>query len=61
MWNKVNICSLNQEQEEKLYKEFIKLKELKNENINTISEVWIKDNSSMIFITDSFFAGSIRQ
>ena len=61
MWNKVNTSSLSSDQEEKLYKEFLKMKELKNENINTISDVWIKDKSSMIFITDSFFAGSIRQ
>ena len=36
------------------------MKFLRHENINTISEVWLKDKDLM-FITDSYFGGSIRQ
>lgn len=61
IWNVINISSLTEEQQKKIYSEFVKMKNLKHENINTISEVWLKDENSLVFITDSFFGGSIRQ
>ena len=61
IWNVINISSLTEEQQKKIYNEFVKMKNLKHENINTISEVWLKDENSLVFITDSFFGGSIRQ
>jgi hypothetical protein len=61
IWNVINISPLTEEQQDKLYEEFVKMKNLKHENINTISEVWLKDQHSLVFITDSFFGGSIRQ
>jgi hypothetical protein len=82
IWNVINITNLTKEHQEKLYEELLRMKNLKHENINTISEVWLKDKESsemknskheyiifelalkekeLVFITDSFFGGSIRQ
>lgn len=52
---------LENSQKEKLYQEILKLKDLHHENINSISDIWIKDEDSLVFITDSFVGGSIRQ
>ena len=61
IWNVINISTLKENQQVMLYEQFLKMKNLKHENINTISEVWVKDGQSLVFITDSFFGGSIRQ
>lgn len=61
IWNVINVSHLEEEQIEKLYYNLLSYKDLKHENINTISDVWLKDECSLVFITDSFFGGSIRQ
>jgi hypothetical protein len=61
IWNVINVSNLEKIQKEKLLNDLLKLKELKHENINTISEVWIRDSNYFVFITDSFFGGSIRR
>ncbi len=60
IWNVLNTSNLDSSKIEKLYCGLKSLKNLKYENINTLLDVWKKDNS-MVFISDSFFAGSIRQ
>ena len=44
-----------------LFKEFDRLKQLNNENILEINDVWVKESDKLIFITDYFSGGSIRQ
>ena len=60
IWNVIDISEMNQDQQEKLFVALTKMKNLRHENINTISEVWLKEGN-LIFITDSFYGGSIRQ
>jgi hypothetical protein len=45
-----------------LFNEFNRLKQLNHENILEINDVWIKESQDkLIFITDYFSGGSIRQ
>jgi hypothetical protein len=45
-----------------LFQEFDCLKQLNHENILELNDVWIKEsNDKLIFITDYFSGGSIRQ
>ncbi len=60
-WNVINIANFNEKQKDNLLYELTKLKELKHENINSIADIWKKDDNNIIFITDSFVGGSIRQ
>jgi hypothetical protein len=61
IWNMIHIGMLDDSRKEILYQELLKLKDLHHENTNTISEVWKKDENNLVFITDAFFGGSIRQ
>ena len=45
-----------------LFYEFNRLKQLNHENILEINDVWVKESKDkLIFITDYFSGGSIRQ
>lgn len=39
----------------------MKLKELHHDNVNFILDVWQQDENYLIFISDYFVGGSIRQ
>jgi len=60
IWNIIDISNITETNKENLLIEFEKLKLLHHDNINGISDVW-KRNSELVFITDSFVGGSIRQ
>ena len=69
IWNTIDISCLSEginifqkEQIKELFNEFNRLKELNHDNILEINDVWVKESKDkLIFITDYFSGGSIRQ
>jgi len=61
IWNIIDISNLPENNKENLLFEFEKLKQLQHENINLISGVWKRNSDQLVFITDRFVGGSIRQ
>ncbi len=57
----MNISSLNKEKKLTILGEFHKFKNLHHENISALIDFWEKDSNTIIFITDYFSSGSLRQ
>ena len=52
---------MNLENKKILLSEFSKYKTFHHENVSTLIDFWEKDKNTIIFITDYFSSGSIRQ
>lgn len=61
IWNIIHVFALSDHRKELFLKELVKLKDLHHENVNTILDVWEQGNNNIIFISDHFVGGSIRQ
>jgi hypothetical protein len=57
----LNISCLDDFEKETLLNEYEIFKNIRNENISAIIDYWKKDSNFLIFITDHFSSGSLRQ
>ena len=60
LWNVLNVSSLTNENKDIILSDFNIFKKFQHENISTLIDFWEKENY-IIFITDYFSSGSIRQ
>ena len=62
-WHELNVSSINDIKTENIYNEIKHIKSIsKEECLNTITDVWLRDDKRVIiFITDCFGMGTLRQ
>lgn len=62
-WHELNVSSINDIKTENIYNEIKRIKSIsKEECLNTITDVWLRDDKRVIiFITDCFGMGTLRQ
>ena len=63
IWHELNVSSIDDIKTENVYNEIKRIKSIsKEECLNTITDVWLRDDKRVIvFITDCFGMGTIRQ
>ena len=62
-WHELNVSSIDNIKTENIYNEIKRIKSIsKEESLNTITDVWLRDDKRVIiFITDCFGMGTLRQ